>query len=264
MDDRFEAVFRRDYGRVVAYLIRQFRFSEDQARDVAQDVFLRTLQHMERTADTPGWMFLKITAHNAALNVIRSRATHRRSEAHGSASSDHLADAIVDEQPSAEDTVLAKEESSRLRDAIESLSPELHKVLLLRLYGLSYEEIANALSLRHSAVKGRLQQATKQLRQRSSTALSAHVRFDDSVLRKLMIEHADPKDAVDETLAIDAEREALEILKLRLAGAAVRQRRLTAQIDSYARMLNRHWDTIVNYTSLCVDQLTADQNHEHR
>ena len=167
-DERHD-LYVKYYDRVVRYLVGKHRFTVEEARDLAQDVFLRVFRHMEREPLDSPWFFLRTTAHNTAVNEIRKRVTRRQSES-GSADAlpqleeTALRDFWNDGKPlSPEDLASGNEESALLRTAIETLSPPLRQCLLLRLDGLSYEEIATALRVSEDVVRTRLRDAKRLL-----------------------------------------------------------------------------------------------------
>ena len=68
---------------------------------------------------------------------------------------------------SSEDAVLSQESLDRLRAVLDDLPPPQRAALLLaRVEGLSYEEVAEALSCSVSAVKSLIHRATVTLRDR--------------------------------------------------------------------------------------------------
>ncbi|HYH09188.1 MAG TPA: RNA polymerase sigma factor [Thermoanaerobaculia bacterium] len=168
-DERHD-VYMQYYERVVRYLVRKHDFTVEEARDLAQDVFLSVFRHMEQKPIVAMWLFLKTTAHNRAVNEVRSRIIRRRTD---SGSADVLPnlderllhDFWTDEPPlSPEAEVSRKEEWTRVRDAIEKLPETYRRCVLLRLEGLSYDEIGVAMRISTHAVRTRLRDAKKLLR----------------------------------------------------------------------------------------------------
>ncbi len=160
------------YDRVVRYLVRKFEFPVEEARDLAQDVFVGVLKHMQRKPIAAPWLFLKTAAHNRAVNEIRSRSTHRKTETGSADALPHLSDMLLrdfwnGEVPRSPEVLAAwAQQASRLHDEIANLPATLCPSLLLWLDGLSYEEIANALRLSVDAVRTRLRDAKKQVADR--------------------------------------------------------------------------------------------------
>lgn len=168
MDDKFQDLYFRTYQRTVRYLIRHWHFSVEEARDLAQDVFVSVFKHMQANDVPLSWTFIKTVAHHRAVNEFRARAVHRKSEATDSlqhVSEELLRDFWGDTVPaSPEDAVVRREESQRLDSQIERLPPALRATVLLRLRGLTYEEISQALHISIDATRTRLRNATKLLR----------------------------------------------------------------------------------------------------
>lgn len=162
------------YDRIVRYFIGAWRFAPDEARDLAQDVFLSVLRHMKEKPEPieDGWRFLRTAAHHRAVNEFRSRGLRRPQEVVSSEVIQRLAELLLsdawtgDTPPSPEDLAASSQESSRLREEITRLSPSLRPPLLLWLEGQSYEAIAIALHLSVDAVRTRLRDAKKLLVQR--------------------------------------------------------------------------------------------------
>ena len=138
----FEALFRKEYARVVAIAQRVVR-DRDEAEDVAQDVFISFYRkHPAEAGYAPAW--LHSAAVHTALNWIRSRARRGRRELAHSVERD----VAIDPAGSAEDA----ETRAEVRAALARLDERSAALLALRYSGLSYEEIAAALGLRRSSI----------------------------------------------------------------------------------------------------------------
>ena len=138
----FEALFRREYARVVAIAHRIVR-DADGAEDVAQDVFISFYRkHPADAGYAAAW--LQAAAAHTALNTIRSRERRgRRETAHA-----HEVERSVDPQRAAEDL----ETRAEVRSALARMNERAASLLALRYSGLSYDEIAAALGLRKSSI----------------------------------------------------------------------------------------------------------------
>ncbi len=145
----FEALFRKEYARVVAIAQRVVRDS-DEAQDVAQDVFLSFYRkHPAEAGYAPAW--LHAAAAHTALNVIRSRGRRgKRETAHAT-----LHELVVDPAAQAE----RAETQDEVRAALARLDERSASLLALRYSGLSYDEIAAALGLRKSSIGTMLSRA---------------------------------------------------------------------------------------------------------
>ena len=145
----FEALFRREYARVVAIARRIVR-DADEAEDVAQDVFVSFYRkHPADAGYAPAWLYA--AAAHTALNVIRTRERRgRRETAHARES-----DVSVDPARRAEEA----ETRAEVRAALARVDERGASLLALRYSGLSYEEIAAALGLRQSSIGTLLRRA---------------------------------------------------------------------------------------------------------
>ena len=138
----FEALFRREYPRVVAIAHRIVR-DTDEAEDVAQDVFVSFYRkHPADAGYAPAW--LHAAAAHTALNAIRSR--ERRGKRETLHAREH--DRTVDPQSAAE----TSETRAEVRVALSRMDERAASLLALRYSGLSYDEIAAALGLRKSSI----------------------------------------------------------------------------------------------------------------
>src|SRR5450631_4780359 len=133
-----ERVFRAEYGRAVAVLVRVFG-DIDVAEDAVQDAFAAALQHWPSAGLPPspaGWIIT--TARRRAIDRLRREAS--RQDRHAQAALLHARD-----EPAEEGAV----RDDRLRliftCAHPALAPEAQIALTLRLLGgLSTAEIARA------------------------------------------------------------------------------------------------------------------------
>ena len=149
MPASFEALFRREYPRVVAIAYRVVR-DVAEAEDVAQDVFVSFYRkHPADAGYAPAW--LHAAAAHTALNVIRSRERRGRRE-----TADAIArDVPVDPAQQAEDA----ETRAEVCGALARIDERAAALLALRYSGLSYDEIAASLGLRRSSIGTMLRRA---------------------------------------------------------------------------------------------------------
>lgn len=137
--------------------------SEDDARDVVQEAYLRAYRGLRRfrgDARFSTWLY-RITANCAATHLGR-RARHRH---------DELDDAtpVADTSPDRDPQLRADADDlrQRLQVALAELPPRLRAVVLLRdVYDLPHEAIAAELGISESAAKVRLHRARNKLRDR--------------------------------------------------------------------------------------------------
>ncbi len=170
-EDAFRELVRR-YERPVFSLI--FRMVRDAAtaEDLAQDTFIKILNHIDKYRPEfklSSWLF-KI-ANNVAIDHLRRRqiATISMSGSpHASTASDIEATSfdIASDDESALDEMESKELGSAIEKAIATLRPEYRSCILLRhVEGRSYEEIAATLDLPLGTVKTYIHRARHQLRE---------------------------------------------------------------------------------------------------
>ena len=131
--------------------------SREDARDAAQEVYLRVFRHLNRFRagqDFRGWLY-RIT-----VNVCRDAARRRRRAP--------VSDAAVAERgepPEAEEALLDAERWSRLLEALASLPPKERAALVLRdLEGLTSEQVARVLGSRPGTVRGQIASARMKMR----------------------------------------------------------------------------------------------------
>jgi RNA polymerase sigma-70 factor (ECF subfamily) len=137
--------------------------NEEDARDVAQEAYLRAFRALKRfrgDARFSTWMY-RITANCASTHLAK-----RHKGRHDELSDD---DTVLDERPESDPETMA--EARILRDrvtaALEDLPPILRAVVVLRdVYDLPHDAIASELGITESAAKVRLHRARRKLRER--------------------------------------------------------------------------------------------------
>ena len=156
--DDLGEVFRRDYRRVVAVAGRVLG-SRDECEDVAQEVFLAFGRSTVPADEASGW--LTVAAVHTALNHLRSG--RRRASREESAA---VSDAVVrpPTSPDVADGVVTAEEQARVRTALGALPEKQAAALVLRHSGLSYAEVATALSMSPGSVGTTVRRAESALR----------------------------------------------------------------------------------------------------
>jgi RNA polymerase sigma-70 factor (ECF subfamily) len=169
-EDAFRELVRR-YERPVFSLI--FRMVRDSAtaEDLAQDAFIRVLNHIDKYRPEfklSSWLF-KI-ANNVAIDHLRRRQLDTVSVSgspHAVTASDIEATSfeIASQAESALDEIEARELGTAIERAIGKLRPEYRSCILLRhVEGRSYEEIAATLDLPLGTVKTYIHRARIELR----------------------------------------------------------------------------------------------------
>src|SRR5690606_7289608 len=168
--EAFRELVRR-YERPVFSLIYRMVRDREAAEDLAQDTFIKVLNHIDRYRPEfklSSWLF-KI-ANNVAIDALRKRqldtismdgSPHAASAAEVEASSFD----VVARQENALDELEAKEIGGAIETAIAQLRPEYRACILLRhVEGRSYEEIAATLDLPLGTVKTYIHRARHELR----------------------------------------------------------------------------------------------------
>jgi RNA polymerase sigma factor (sigma-70 family) len=165
-DARFEATYRKYYARVWRYF-RASGVSDDESHDLAQDAFKRLFERMASIRNEEPWPFLATIAKTVLLNRVRARQALKRS-----ATTIDLDDPeLIAAEPAArpEPDYAEREEEQqrvvRLITALNGLPKGQREVLRLRIQGHKYEEIAKILGTSLDAVKSRLRDAKKYLRE---------------------------------------------------------------------------------------------------
>ena len=141
----------------------------DLAWDVAQEAFVRVHQHLgEFKADAPFSTWVLRIASNLSIDALRRERQARRSaiedvpETVLAEGADGVLATSLGVNP--QETVLRRELAGRMTEALATL-PEAHRTILVlrELEGLSYEELAERLSIQKGTVMSRLFHARKKM-----------------------------------------------------------------------------------------------------
>jgi RNA polymerase sigma-70 factor (ECF subfamily) len=168
-DDAFEILVNRHQTSVLN-LIYRFVGDRTQAKDLAQEVFLRVWQAAKSykpEAKFTTWIY-RITA-NLCFNELKSARRKKwlqflRSDGDYEIQTE---EAFPDGSPSPEDLLLAKERSRQISDALQSLPDNQRMALILKRYDdLSYQEIARIIGCSVSAVESLLVRAKRTLQEK--------------------------------------------------------------------------------------------------
>jgi RNA polymerase sigma factor (sigma-70 family) len=135
----FDAAFREHYSPLLQYLRRRLG-SEADARDIAQEAYLRLLRYRENQDLNS----LKALLFRIASNLVGMRA--RLARTHFLARHQALDDQeslIHCGEPSHEQRLIGEQQLERLMEAIQSLPTKCQRVFILsRFHDMSYPEIA--------------------------------------------------------------------------------------------------------------------------
>ena len=170
-EDAFRELVRRYERPVFSLIIRMVRDSAT-AEDLAQDTFIKVLNHIDKYRPEfklSSWLF-KI-ANNVAIDHLRRRQVDTVSmsgSAHAGTPAEVEATSfdVASGDESALDELQSKELGSAIEVAIARLRPEYRSCILLRhVEGRSYEEIAATLDLPLGTVKTYIHRARHELRE---------------------------------------------------------------------------------------------------
>ena len=161
----FETLVLEYEKNVYNIALRMTGNSED-AADMTQEAFIKaynSLQSFRGDSKFSVWRYRIVS--NVCLDFLRSK--NRRPTVSLSVEDDDGEDAqldVADESQSPELLLDRKLTRDSVRRGLDSLPPDYRQILLLReIQGLSYDEIAQALSLEVGTVKSRIFRARKRL-----------------------------------------------------------------------------------------------------
>jgi RNA polymerase sigma-70 factor, ECF subfamily len=166
-DTSFALLLERHRGPVVHFLYRMVQ-NQAVSEELAQEVFLRVYRSRttyEPTAKFTTWLF-RIATH-LALNWIRDGKKEKGQESLDEELLDGTVRQVADQQPTIEQTMVAKVKVREVRQAVEALPAKQRAAVLMHKYeGLEYSQIAGALKCSESATKSLLFRAYETLRAR--------------------------------------------------------------------------------------------------
>ena len=161
----FETLVLEYEKNVYNIALRMTGNSED-AADMTQEAFIKaynSLQAFRGDSKFSVWLYRIVS--NVCLDFLRSK--NRRPTVSLSVEDDDGEDTqldVADESQSPELLLDRKLTRESVRRGLDSLPPDYRQILLLReIQGLSYDEIAQALSLEVGTVKSRIFRARKRL-----------------------------------------------------------------------------------------------------
>ena len=161
----FETLVLEYEKNVYNIALRMTGNSED-AADMTQEAFIKaynSLQSFRGDSKFSVWLYRIVS--NVCLDFLRSK--NRRPTVSLSVEDDDGEDAqldVADESQSPELLLDRKLTRDSVRRGLDSLPPDYRQILLLReIQGLSYDEIAQALSLEVGTVKSRIFRARERL-----------------------------------------------------------------------------------------------------
>jgi RNA polymerase sigma-70 factor (ECF subfamily) len=160
--DSFEAFFRDTFPRVYGLLYRVTGNAED-AEDLSQELFLQLARREPPVWQTPvaaGWLWKAAT--HTALNALRGnrRRAAREERAHRQ---DLPVRLVAEREEDPAGSAIRREQQEAVRRALRAIRPQ-EAMLLARHSGLSYAEVAQALSLNPASVGKLLSRAEQRFK----------------------------------------------------------------------------------------------------
>jgi RNA polymerase sigma-70 factor (ECF subfamily) len=158
-DLAWEALVRLYQGRVYGIAVH-YVGSPEEARDVAQEIFVRVYRHLDRCADAEHFLpWLIRIARNACVDHLRRRKA--RPPASDVPAEDVM---LASDAPTPEDEWSAASRRQMVHTAIQTLGELSREMILLReIQGLSLDEIARTLDIPIGTVKSRCNRARLEL-----------------------------------------------------------------------------------------------------
>ncbi len=154
----FDALVLKYQGRILA-LARRFVRDPSEARDVAQEVFIKAYRALPGfRGDSAFYTWLYRIAVNTSKNYLDTQARKPVTAAvNFSEMEQNEQDNVLREQATPERQALAGELQQTIIEAIEELPAELRSAITLReIDGLSYEEIATVMKCPVGTVRSRI------------------------------------------------------------------------------------------------------------
>jgi RNA polymerase sigma-70 factor (ECF subfamily) len=163
-DERFRPLYQKYYLRVVRFYVRAFRFSQEDAEELAQEAFLRFYEAMTEYRGDAEWGFFETIARNVGLNRIRAKKTQKRNQKTIDIDDPQaFVDPAAPPEPDYAERQEAQRRRKRLYDAIADLPPRQRQCILPWLEELTYEQISTALRISMDAVKSSIRDAKRVL-----------------------------------------------------------------------------------------------------
>ena len=168
-EELFRSLYNRYYARMLRFFRQVFRVTEADAQELTQDSFLRFYRAMDEYRGEAEWALLETIARNVGYNRVRSLTTIKRGAVRPESLDDAdgaRQEAAVAAPPDPVERLIDAERVARLRLAITQLPKGQRHCLQLWLDDFSYDEISRALRISLDAVRSRIRDAKRQLRER--------------------------------------------------------------------------------------------------
>jgi len=163
--DAFESLVEENQKTVYNMALRMTGNRED-ALDISQDVFLKAYSCLSTfRGDCRFSSFLYRLTYNMCIDLSRKKKREKVIPLVQTGDDGDEAEwEIPDPAPLPEEEIQRKELQKAVTDAMDTMSPEHRRMIVLReLSGMSYEEIGDLLNLNSGTVKSRLARARKKL-----------------------------------------------------------------------------------------------------
>lgn len=155
----FERLFSRLYPRVKLFAMQLLK-REDEAEDVAQNVFAKLWLMPEKWSEDNVDSYVFVMTRNHVLNVIRYHRLHE-----SGANSDDNADATLPSELGADDSLYYEEALLLMRLTLDRMPERRRQIFeMSRMHGLSNAVIAEQLQLSVRTVEHQIYLALKELK----------------------------------------------------------------------------------------------------
>ena len=168
----FELLVKRYQNRVVSIILR-FVKNQDDATEIAQEVFLKVWKALPNfRGESAFYTWLYSIAANTAKNFLSTQSRRPQyTEAYDDEDNDFL-DRQTPDNDTPENLLMTEELKSTIFNAIEHLSEDLKVAITLReIEGLSYEEIAQIMDCPIGTVRSRIFRARAIIEEKMSPLL---------------------------------------------------------------------------------------------
>lgn len=177
--EAFGELIQRHESRVYGVVCQYVR-DEEEARDLTREVFYKAFKSLSRFRGNSRFSsWICRIAINRSIDHLRRTKNVRMESLDAPIETDgggEVGRELPDRDLSPEEQVTQDELATRIREAVDQLSPKLRTVTILREYqGLSIEEIAEVLNVSSGTVKSRIFRARERLR----SALASYVGDSD-------------------------------------------------------------------------------------
>jgi len=162
----FEGVVHQEANKVFNLAYRLCG-NQEEAKDIAQETFVRAFEHLERfRGSCRTFTYLYRITFNVWKNRLRHQSRHPAFSLH-SPDPEKPDFSPADPKPSPDQAFALDERAGLVRSCLDSLDPVSRLVIILRdMEGKSYQEIARIMKCRLGTVKSRLARARTDLREK--------------------------------------------------------------------------------------------------